>query len=91
MITEFFRDWWLRWLDLRSSRSSASKRLRRLQRDWQQQHWQRQQQSTARHRRLDGNRGHHWSTEATTMLPPVRPLMTYGQSVGYRVLLPSSA
>ena len=82
MITEFFRDWWLRWLDWRSSRSTASKRLRRLQRDWRQQ-----QQPTARHRRLDGNRGRHWSSEATTMLPTMRPLMTYGQSVGYQVLL----
>ncbi|WFE22976.1 hypothetical protein O7621_06525 [Solwaraspora sp. WMMD937] len=78
------RDWWLRWLDRRSGRSTASRRLH---------HLRRQRQTTpARHRRLDsnrrlgGNRGHHWSTQATELVPTLRPLMTYGQQLGYRVL-----
>ncbi|MFV2008233.1 MULTISPECIES: hypothetical protein [unclassified Micromonospora] len=84
MITEMIRDWWLRWLDWRSGRSTASKRLYHLRRESR-----RQRQTTptsARHRRLDSNRGHHWSTQATELVPTLRPLMTYGQQLGYRVV-----
>ena len=41
--------------------------------------------SAVRHRRLDGNRGHHWSSEPTMLTPTLRPLMTFGQQLGYRV------
>jgi len=82
MITEMLRDWWLRWLDWRSGRSTASHRLHHLRRELHQQ----RQTTSARHRRLDGNRGHHWSTEATELVPTLRPLMTYGQQLGYRVV-----
>ncbi|MFY1653639.1 hypothetical protein ACN27J_22500 [Solwaraspora sp. WMMB762] len=86
MITEMIRDWWLRWLDWRSGRSTASKRLHHLRRELQRQ----RQTASARHRRLDGNRGHHWTTQATELVPTLRPLMTYGQQLGYRVVLHGS-
>ncbi|MFY1652453.1 hypothetical protein ACN27J_16345 [Solwaraspora sp. WMMB762] len=76
MIIDVLRDWWLRWLDWRSGRSTASRRLRALRL---------RQTTSARHRRLDGNRGHHWRSETTTLLPTLRPLMTYGQQLGYRL------
>ncbi|MFY1635089.1 hypothetical protein ACN27F_17750 [Solwaraspora sp. WMMB335] len=78
-MIEMVRDWWLRWQDRCSKRSAASRRLERLHRE------RRQQQAAARHRRLDGNRGHRWSTEATELLPTMRPLMTYAQQLGYRL------
>ncbi|MFY1635457.1 hypothetical protein ACN27F_19655 [Solwaraspora sp. WMMB335] len=83
MITEMIRDWWLRWLDWRSGRSMASKRLEYLRRERLGQ--QQRSRATARHRRLDGNRGHRWSSEATVLVPALRPLMTYGQQCGYRL------
>ncbi|WP_326550431.1 hypothetical protein [Micromonospora sp. NBC_01813] len=75
MIVELVRELVLRWRELRDGRSAASKRLARLNRE----------RSAARHRRLDGNRGRHWSTQATMLTPTLRPLMTYGQTLGYRV------
>ncbi|ROO63342.1 hypothetical protein EDC02_5364 [Micromonospora sp. Llam0] len=86
MITEMIRDWWLRRLGWRSGRSTASQRLHHLRRESRRQ----RQTASARHRRLDGNRGHHWSTEATELVPTLRPLMTYGQQLGYRVVLHGS-
>lgn len=76
MITEILRDWWLRWLDWRSGRSTASRRLHALRL---------RQTTTARHRRLDNNRRRHWRSEPTTLLPTLRPLMTYGQQLGYQL------
>jgi hypothetical protein len=76
MIIEILRDWWLRWLDWRSGRSTASRRLHALRL---------RQTTTARHRRIDNNRGRHWRSETTTLLPTLRPLMTYGQQLGYRL------
>jgi|GEM_PF-539323 len=83
MITEMVRDWWLRWLDWRSGRSTASRRLEYLRRERLGQ--RQRSRTTARHRRLDGNRGRHWSAEATVLVPTLRPLMTYGQQLGYRL------
>ncbi|MDG4762741.1 hypothetical protein O7632_01210 [Solwaraspora sp. WMMD406] len=80
IILDMLRDWWLRWLDWRSGRSTASRRLHALRL---------RQTITARHRRLDNNRGRHWRSEPTTLLPTLRPLMTYGQQLGYR--LPTTA
>ncbi|MFV2022713.1 hypothetical protein [Micromonospora sp. LOL_023] len=79
MITEMWRDWWLRWLDWRSGRSTASRRLEALRRE----------QTALRRRRLEDNGGHRWSTEVTMLVPTTRPLMTYAQQLGYR--LPRSA
>ncbi|WFE25534.1 hypothetical protein O7623_19325 [Solwaraspora sp. WMMD791] len=76
MIIEMLRDWWLRWLDWCSGRSTASRRLHALRL---------RQTTTARQRRLDNNRGRHWRSEATSLLPTLRPLMTYGQQLGYRL------
>ncbi|WJK41440.1 hypothetical protein O7608_03110 [Solwaraspora sp. WMMA2056] len=81
MITEMIRDWWLRWRDWHSGRSTASRRLAHLRRE----------QAAIRQRRMERNRGRHWASEPTELVPTLRPLMTYGQSVGYRVLLPSPA
>jgi hypothetical protein len=75
MITEMIRELVSRWRERRDGRSAASKRLARLNRE----------RSAARHRRLDDNRGHHWSSEPTTLTPTLRPLMTFGQQLGYRV------
>ncbi|WP_326550043.1 hypothetical protein [Micromonospora sp. NBC_01813] len=75
MIVELVRDLVLRLREWRDGRSAASKRLARLTRE----------RSAARHRRLDGNRGRHWSSQPTTLTPTLRPLMTYGQLLGYRV------
>ncbi|MDG4763919.1 hypothetical protein O7632_07320 [Solwaraspora sp. WMMD406] len=83
VIFDVLRDWWLRWLDWRSGRSTASRRLEYLRRERLDQ--QRHHRTTARHRRLDGNRGRHWRSETTTPLPTLRPLMTYGQQLGYRL------
>ncbi|MDG4763385.1 hypothetical protein O7632_04570 [Solwaraspora sp. WMMD406] len=76
MIFDVLRDWWLRWLDWRSGRSTASRRLQALRL---------RQTTAARHRRIGNNRGRRWSSEATTLLPTLRPLMTYGQQLGYRL------
>jgi hypothetical protein len=75
MIVEMFHELVLRWQEWRGGRSAASKRLARLNRE----------RSAAQRRRLDGNRGHHWSLQPTTLTPTVRPLMTFGQQLGYRV------
>ncbi|WFE24909.1 hypothetical protein O7623_15860 [Solwaraspora sp. WMMD791] len=75
MIIEMMGDWWLRCRDRFSSRSAASQRLEALRRE----------QTAVRRRRLDGNRGHHWSTEATMLVPTTRPLLTYAQQLGYRL------
>ncbi|WP_326551564.1 hypothetical protein [Micromonospora sp. NBC_01813] len=60
MITEMWRDWWLRWLDWWAGRSIASRRLEALRRE----------QAALRRRRLDDNRGHRWSTEVTMLEHP---------------------
>ncbi|MDG4762792.1 hypothetical protein O7632_01465 [Solwaraspora sp. WMMD406] len=75
MIVEMVRELVVRWREWRDGRSVASKRLARLD----------QERSAARHRRLDGNRGHRWSSQPTTLVPTLRPLLTYGQLLGYRV------
>ncbi|WJK41252.1 hypothetical protein O7608_02065 [Solwaraspora sp. WMMA2056] len=75
VIVEMLRELVLRWREWRDGRSAASKRLARLA----------QERSAARHRRLEGNRGHRWSSEPTVLTPTLRPLMTYGQRLGYRV------
>ncbi|MDG4763161.1 hypothetical protein O7632_03415 [Solwaraspora sp. WMMD406] len=83
MIIEILRDWWLRWREWRSGRSTASQRLDYLRRERLEQ--QRRHRTTARHRRLDGNRRHRWSSEATVLVPTLRPLMTFGQQLGYQL------
>jgi hypothetical protein len=75
VIVEMVRELVLRWREWRDGRSAASKRLARLTGE----------RSAVRHRRLDGNRGHHWSSEPTMLTPTLRPLMTFGQQLGYRV------
>jgi len=75
VIVEMIRELAVRWQEWRDGRSAASKRLARLD----------QERAAARQRRLDGNRGHRWSSEPTMLTPTLRPLMTYGQLVGYRV------
>ncbi|ROO62878.1 hypothetical protein EDC02_4877 [Micromonospora sp. Llam0] len=75
MIVEMFRELVVRWREWRDGRSAASKRLAGLARE----------RAAARHRRLEGNRGHRWSSEPTMLTPTLRPLMTYGQLLGYRV------
>ncbi|MDG4766903.1 hypothetical protein O7632_22785 [Solwaraspora sp. WMMD406] len=83
MTIDVLWNWWLRWREWRSGRSTASKRLEHLHRERLDQ--QRHHRTTVRHRRLDGNRERHWSAEATTtLLPTLRPLMTYGQQLAYR-------
>ncbi|WFE22361.1 hypothetical protein O7621_03135 [Solwaraspora sp. WMMD937] len=75
MIVEMFRELVVRWREWRDGRSAASKRLAGLARE----------RAAARHRRLEGNRGHRWSSEPTMLTPTLRPLMTFGQLLGYRV------
>jgi len=75
VIVEMIRELVVRWREWRDGRSAASKRLARLD----------QERAAARQRRLAGNRGHRWSSEPTMLTPTLRPLMTYGQMVGYRV------
>ncbi|MFV2021584.1 hypothetical protein [Micromonospora sp. LOL_023] len=75
MIVELVRDLVLRLREWWDGQSAASKRLARLAGE----------RSAARHRRLDGNRGHHWSSQPTMLAPTLRPLMTFGQQLGYRV------
>lgn len=89
MIIEMVRDWWLRCRDRFSGRSAASRRLETLRRlDALRREQARKQvpdQAAVRRRRRDGNRGHHWSTEATMLVPTTRPLLTYAQQLGYRL------
>jgi hypothetical protein len=91
MIIEMVRDWWLRWLDWRSGRSTASRRLEALgrldavRREQRAHERQAREQQTVRRRRLDGNRGRHWSTEVTVLTPTIRPLLTYAQQLGYQL------